>query len=244
MREALAVTRHRLRPCRAWAPCWQPRSSGTSATSAASPPSTTSPATQAAHPGRLQRRQCPPTAQHRRNRALNSVLHIIAVCQICDSGRGQEHYLCKNAEGETPAAARRVLKRRLSNVVYRIMKRDHGTTSLKQPYTLIRLAVSAPVYVAEQPVVAGRGVRAEPVADIHGQHDPGPSSTLGSGRPVSMRRNRVGSSRPGPMRRTGPRAPRCSTSRQSSTRVFTGPSAHKIASVRSKSASARRYRQS
>lgn len=50
MREALAVTRHRLRPCRAWAPCWQPRSSGTSATSAASPPSTTSPATQAAHP--------------------------------------------------------------------------------------------------------------------------------------------------------------------------------------------------
>ncbi|MBZ9645834.1 IS110 family transposase [Streptomyces sp. PSKA30] len=58
------------------------------------------------------------------NRALNSVLHIIAVCQIRNSGRGQDYYLRKIAEGKTPAEARRALKRRLSNVVYRIMKRD------------------------------------------------------------------------------------------------------------------------
>jgi transposase len=58
------------------------------------------------------------------NRALNSVLHIIAVCQIRDGGRGQDYYLRKIAEGKTPAEARRALKRRLSNVVYRIMKRD------------------------------------------------------------------------------------------------------------------------
>ncbi|MEV8546766.1 transposase [Streptomyces sp. NPDC051572] len=58
------------------------------------------------------------------NRALNSALHIIAVCQIRDGGRGQEYYLRKIAEGKTPAEARRALKRRLSNVVYRIMKRD------------------------------------------------------------------------------------------------------------------------
>lgn len=58
------------------------------------------------------------------NRALNSVLHIIAVCQVRDGGRGQEYYLRKIAEGKTPAEARRALKRRLSNVVYRIMKRD------------------------------------------------------------------------------------------------------------------------
>ncbi|MEU6319931.1 transposase [Streptomyces sp. NPDC047009] len=58
------------------------------------------------------------------NRALNSVLHIVAVCQIHDGGRGQEYYLRKIAEGKTPAEARRALKRRLSNVVYRIMKRD------------------------------------------------------------------------------------------------------------------------
>lgn len=58
------------------------------------------------------------------NRALNSVLHIIAVCQIRDGGRGQEYYLRKITEGKTPQEARRALKRRLSNVVYRIMKRD------------------------------------------------------------------------------------------------------------------------
>ncbi|MFF4731746.1 transposase [Streptomyces mirabilis] len=57
-------------------------------------------------------------------RALNSVLHVIAVCQIRDGGHGQEYYLRKIAEGKTPAEARRALKRRLSNVVYRIMKRD------------------------------------------------------------------------------------------------------------------------
>ncbi|MFE2070177.1 IS110 family transposase [Streptomyces sp. NPDC059467] len=58
------------------------------------------------------------------NRALNSALHIIAVCQIRNPGRGQDYYLRKIAEGKTPAEARRALKRRLSNVVYRIMKRD------------------------------------------------------------------------------------------------------------------------
>lgn len=57
------------------------------------------------------------------NRALNSVLHVIAVCQIRDGGRGQDYYQRKIAEGKTPAEARRALKRRLSNVVYRIMKR-------------------------------------------------------------------------------------------------------------------------
>ncbi|MEU6955521.1 transposase [Streptomyces sp. NPDC045714] len=58
------------------------------------------------------------------NRALNSALHIIAICQIRDGGRGQEYYPRKISEGKTPAEARRALKRRLSNVVYRIIKRD------------------------------------------------------------------------------------------------------------------------
>jgi len=39
-------------------------------------------------------------------------------------GREQNYYLRKIVEGKTPAEARRALKRRLSNVVYRIMKRD------------------------------------------------------------------------------------------------------------------------
>jgi len=59
------------------------------------------------------------------NRTLNSVLHIIATCQIRDGGRGQDYYQRKIAEGKTPAEARRALKRRLSNVIYRIMTRDH-----------------------------------------------------------------------------------------------------------------------
>ncbi|MFJ8988776.1 transposase [Streptomyces sp. NPDC102279] len=62
------------------------------------------------------------------NRALNCVLHIIAVCQIRDGGRGQDYYLRKIAEGKTPAEARRALKRRLSNVVYRTPKRDRHRT--------------------------------------------------------------------------------------------------------------------
>ena len=52
------------------------------------------------------------------NRALNSALHIIAICQIRDGGRGQEYYRRKMTEGKTPTEARRALKRRLSNVIY------------------------------------------------------------------------------------------------------------------------------
>jgi transposase len=58
------------------------------------------------------------------NRALNSVLHIIATCQIRDKGLGQHYYLRKIAEGKTAPEARRALKRRLANAVYRAMKRD------------------------------------------------------------------------------------------------------------------------
>lgn len=68
------------------------------------------------------------TVRHRLNtggnRALNSVLHIIATCQIRDPGIGQNYYRRKIAEGKTPAEARRALKRRLSNAVYRTLKRD------------------------------------------------------------------------------------------------------------------------
>ncbi|MEV8097761.1 IS110 family transposase [Kitasatospora sp. NPDC085879] len=61
------------------------------------------------------------------NRALNSVLQVIAILQIRDGGRGQEYYQRTIAEGKTPSEARRAFKRRLSSVVYRITKRDHRT---------------------------------------------------------------------------------------------------------------------
>ena len=51
------------------------------------------------------------------NRALNSVLHVIAICQIRGGGRGQDYYERRIAEGKTPAEARRALKRLLSDVV-------------------------------------------------------------------------------------------------------------------------------
>lgn len=58
------------------------------------------------------------------NRQLNAVLHIIAVCQIQHGGPGRDYYLKKIDEGKTPREARRALKRRLSNVIYRTMAKD------------------------------------------------------------------------------------------------------------------------
>jgi transposase len=53
------------------------------------------------------------------NRRLNTAIHTIAVCQARDPGPGRAYYLRKIAEGKTPAEARRALKRRLINVLYR-----------------------------------------------------------------------------------------------------------------------------
>jgi transposase len=58
------------------------------------------------------------------NRQLNAALHLIAVCQARDPGPGRRYYLRKLSEGKTPAEARRALKRRLANVVYRRILAD------------------------------------------------------------------------------------------------------------------------
>ncbi len=58
------------------------------------------------------------------NRQLNSALHIIAVCQARDPGPGRDYYQRKLAEGKTPAEARRALKRRLANIIYRHLHKD------------------------------------------------------------------------------------------------------------------------
>jgi transposase len=60
----------------------------------------------------------------RGNRQLNAAIHVAAVCQIRDPGPGREHYRRKLAEAKTDKEARRSLKRRLSNVIYRRMIRD------------------------------------------------------------------------------------------------------------------------
>jgi transposase len=58
------------------------------------------------------------------NRQLNAALHTIAVCQARDPGPGRTYYLRKLSEGKTPAEARRALKRRLANVLYRRILAD------------------------------------------------------------------------------------------------------------------------
>jgi transposase len=58
------------------------------------------------------------------NRQLNAALHTVAVCQARDPGAGRTYYLRKLSEGKTPAEARRALKRRLANVIYRRILAD------------------------------------------------------------------------------------------------------------------------
>ena len=59
------------------------------------------------------------------DRQLNSALHIVAVTQIRTAGSlGNIYYRTKIAEGKTPREARRCLKRRLADHVWRTMIAD------------------------------------------------------------------------------------------------------------------------
>ena len=58
------------------------------------------------------------------NRRVNAVLHRMAVTQLGREPRAQRIYANARAEGHTKKEARRVLKRHLSNVIYRRMIRD------------------------------------------------------------------------------------------------------------------------
>src|SRR3954454_3717754 len=58
------------------------------------------------------------------NRRLNHVLHMAAIAQIRLGGEGQTYYLRKIAEAKTHKEARRCLKRRLSDMVYRQLVAD------------------------------------------------------------------------------------------------------------------------
>jgi transposase len=71
------------------------------------------------------------SGEHRRhrlnptgNRQLNTALHTIALVQARDPGPGRVYHQRKLGEGKTPAEARRALKRRLTNVLYRHLTRD------------------------------------------------------------------------------------------------------------------------
>jgi transposase len=58
------------------------------------------------------------------NRRINAVLHTMAVTQLRCEPRAQRVYANARAGGHTKKEARRILKRHLSNVIYRRMIRD------------------------------------------------------------------------------------------------------------------------
>jgi len=67
----------------------------------------------------------------RGNRQLNAAIHVAAVTQTRDPGPGRDHYRRKIAEHKTVKEARRSLKRRITNAVYRRILADHQ----RQPMT-------------------------------------------------------------------------------------------------------------
>jgi len=66
------------------------------------------------------------------NRRINAVLHRMAITQLRCEPRAQAIYANARANGHTKKEARRVLKRHLSDVVYRRMIRDQASL-LAQP---------------------------------------------------------------------------------------------------------------
>ena len=68
-----------------------------------------------------------PCVNLRGNRRLNHALHIAAITQIRLDCEGRRYYLRKIADGKTPKEARRCLKRRISDAIYRQLVADAHT---------------------------------------------------------------------------------------------------------------------
>jgi transposase len=70
--------------------------------------------------------------RHRLSRAgdrqLNCCIHTMAISQISRDTPGRAYYRRKRAAGKTHREAMRCLKRRLSNIIYRQLVRDAGST--------------------------------------------------------------------------------------------------------------------
>lgn len=65
------------------------------------------------------------------NRQLNAALHRIAITQIRCEGQGQTYYLKRRNAGDSPAEARRALKRRIARRVYHLLQ----PSTTRQPDT-------------------------------------------------------------------------------------------------------------
>jgi transposase len=67
------------------------------------------------------------------NRRVNRVLHLMAVTQLRCEPRAKALYASARARGHTKKEARRILKRHLSDVIYRRMIRDLGELAADRP---------------------------------------------------------------------------------------------------------------
>lgn len=74
------------------------------------------------------------------NRRVNSVLHLMAVTQLRCEPRARQIYDDARRRGHTTKEAMRILKRHLSNVVYRRMIRDLNATLSSPPVDTQRAA--------------------------------------------------------------------------------------------------------
>ena len=69
------------------------------------------------------------------NRQINRVLHIMATVQLRNQTEGRTYFDRRKADGKTSMEAMRALKRRLSNIVYRIMIDDAITATVTRSRT-------------------------------------------------------------------------------------------------------------
>ena len=67
------------------------------------------------------------------NRRINAILHRMAVTQLRCEPRAKKIYADARARGHTKKEARRILKRHLSDVIYRRMIRDLAAHTTQQP---------------------------------------------------------------------------------------------------------------
>ncbi|MGA5604503.1 IS110 family transposase [Streptomyces griseoincarnatus] len=77
------------------------------------------------------------------NRSINHALHMIAVTQVRRGGEGAEYFAKQLARGKTPKEAVRLLRRRVSDRVFRALIADESDTQPAASPADLRLSVAA-----------------------------------------------------------------------------------------------------
>jgi transposase len=77
------------------------------------------------------------------NRTINSALHMIAITQARGSGEGAAYYAQQLAAGKTVKEALRLLKRRISDRVYRALLADEASSARPAQHSTGLIATAA-----------------------------------------------------------------------------------------------------